>query len=372
MNDENKIKLLEEKIYLVHFTEFTRGSELLKSCSEINDPRLVYALLFRHNGLMNKEADSAHLLRQAIKKIDGPKLNTLWEIIDQKDPLEDLSKSISDPSSMIWEACYVIGEIGGSSALRELSQRLSPRHAQFYHLYVRMLSQLLLRYMRVIDPEEPMINQLDLKTNKISQASARTIPGEFARIMLRRREENEFFVPISKEIQEELIEKVKHIPDEHFNITKNQMLLLLSRVPLRNENANEEEFAIPSFNEKGERAGRILHDSDGRFSLLLDQKSDQINPLSLLGATIFEDLSDEERRVFSKWANLDQSSWTPEHYQIFSIAFLHYLNEIRLGNIIHTNPKISHHLDVLIKNPNLPPLSKPMSGEILSIFKKYY
>lgn len=187
MDNETRIRWLVEKISQVSFTEFWWGSQLLENCAREKDPRITHVLLFRHHCLSNKDADSAHMIRQTIKKIDGPELKTLWDIIDNIDPSEDLTQSIADPYSMTWAACYVLGEVGGIKALHGLSLRLTAEYSHLYYLTVRMLSQLLIRYLKAIDPEEPLMNQLDFDTNRVTQVPIRRIPEEYNRIMLRRR-----------------------------------------------------------------------------------------------------------------------------------------------------------------------------------------
>ena len=91
--DETAILKLVNEIDAVDFREFWWGSSLLDKCSQVKDPRIVNMLLVRHQHLGNKEADSAHLLRNTIKEIEGPDLRTLWLHIDnaanQREPSSD-------------------------------------------------------------------------------------------------------------------------------------------------------------------------------------------------------------------------------------------------------------------------------------------
>jgi len=51
--------------------------------------------------------------------------------------------------------------------------------------------------------------------------------------------------------------------------------------------------------------------------------------LSLLAYTFIDDLLQDDRRVFSRWAGLPQNSWTNTHRDYCALSFLHWLRDAR-------------------------------------------
>jgi hypothetical protein len=70
--NEVEIERLVAEIENVDFREFWWDSNLLRRASQVQDGRVVSALVLRHQCLSNKKAFSAHVIREAIKAIDGP------------------------------------------------------------------------------------------------------------------------------------------------------------------------------------------------------------------------------------------------------------------------------------------------------------
>ena len=111
--NEQDIKRLVDEIECADFREFWWESELLELASQVRDIRLVRALALRHHGLSNKEAFSAHVLRNAIKTIDAPTFPFSWAIIDAENDTNRLVRSLDDFSYAPWALAYILGEVGG-------------------------------------------------------------------------------------------------------------------------------------------------------------------------------------------------------------------------------------------------------------------
>ena len=73
---------LVHEINNVDAREFWWDSDLLHRAARVRDARVIRALALRHHGLSNKEAFSAHVVRNAIKTIDAPDFSLSWSIID--------------------------------------------------------------------------------------------------------------------------------------------------------------------------------------------------------------------------------------------------------------------------------------------------
>src|SRR6266853_1440723 len=93
---EHEITRLVDKIENVDFRQFWWDSPLLERASRIRDARVVRALAIRHHGLSNKEAFSAHVIRNAIKTIDVPDFSMCWNIIDAEKDARQLVQRLED------------------------------------------------------------------------------------------------------------------------------------------------------------------------------------------------------------------------------------------------------------------------------------
>ena len=77
-------------------------SELLARASRVRDVRAVRALALCHHSLSNKEAFSAHTVRNAIKIIDAPDFPLCWSIIDAEKDAGQIIQRLEDFSYTPW------------------------------------------------------------------------------------------------------------------------------------------------------------------------------------------------------------------------------------------------------------------------------
>ena len=223
---ENFIELLLEEIDQVDFREFWWGSELLRRCEPLRDERVIEALLIRHHCLENKEADSCHVIRNTIKVMDGSEFETLWRFIDNARNSENIIDSIEDPYSLVWAAAYVLGEIGGRQALSKVTGKLRTQKLGYQYLFVRIALHLMVRYFKAYSPEEPMIQEMDIKTGKIQQQYLRDVyPDQYQQFLLRKKQENEYFVPVNPAMLPYLHRHLNLLPDRIFPSANKQQFL---------------------------------------------------------------------------------------------------------------------------------------------------
>ena len=116
--NEQEIRRLVDEIENVSFQEFWWGSELLDRASRVRDVRVVRALALRHHGLSNKMAFSAHVIRNTIKIIDAPEFLLSWSVIDSVADANELVRRLEDFCYAPWAVAFILGEIGGTDALR--------------------------------------------------------------------------------------------------------------------------------------------------------------------------------------------------------------------------------------------------------------
>jgi hypothetical protein len=167
---------LIEQIYSVHATAFWYGSELLARCMEDGDPMLVEALTIRHQGLGNKAAGSARVIRQAIGAIAGDGLETLWTMIDEQDPDDPLTLEHPSNRARPWAAANIIGEIGGSAAVYGIRDRFRNASGSHADLLVRILAHLALRYVEIVGAEAPCVSHEQLSTGRTWEEEL--LPGQ--------------------------------------------------------------------------------------------------------------------------------------------------------------------------------------------------
>ena len=87
---------------------------------------------------------------------------------------------------------------------------------------------------------------------------------------------------------------------------------------------------------------------------------------SMFYVTSQDMLTQNDRKVFSNWADLTTSYWGDEHKQAFAIAGLHFLRDAEARKI-QLPPKVIK-VGELIPIDQLPPLKKPLSASVESIF----
>lgn len=228
-----EVSKLVLEIENVDALEFWWESKLLERCSQVKDPRVVQALLIRHHRLTNKNADSAHVIRNTIKIVEGPKFETLWEIIDTEGDKQHIVQDLDNPYSRPWAAAYLLGEIGGAPALSETTQRLSPSHQSIHFLTAKLAFHLTTRYMQIQSEGEPTVTQINTNTGEMTQVPARQCPDPevYERIVLRRQQANEYYVPVNSLIIRDLKTRLSEIPDDFIPMPKQELLEWIEHIP---------------------------------------------------------------------------------------------------------------------------------------------
>lgn len=231
---EIEICRLVEDIDTVDFREFWWGSGLLDRASKVSDPRVIASLLRRHQCLSNKEAFSAHVLRATIATLDGPEFRILWSTIDSENDSQRLLQEMENPLHLPWAAAYVIGEVGGATALRAASLRLSPQHQARHFLIVRVVSHLVVRYLMIQNEGVVTSTIIDLKTREVTRHDPVSAESEAYKMeRLRRKQANEYFTPVELRDINELKAGLDRIPDSLLNIKRQVFLGSINKVPTR-------------------------------------------------------------------------------------------------------------------------------------------
>ena len=218
---EIEIQKLVSEIEKVDFREFWWDSPLLARAESVHDPRIVRALATRHQGLSNKEAFSAHVVRQAAKKSDGPQLRAMWSFIDSEKDSIAIVQRMEDFSYIPWAAAFIIGEVGGAYAFTEATARLTPLHSARHHLIVRLLSHVMVRYLSIEKESEPKTTFIDFETGEQETLLSRYVARpEFDMARRRRLESNELFTPLTRQAIQDAKTRLQSIPDTLLNYPK--------------------------------------------------------------------------------------------------------------------------------------------------------
>jgi len=235
MND-TQINQLVEEINNVGGEQFWGESNLFERAAQVHDVRVVRALVLLHHSFSNKEAISAHVVRNTIKAIDGPDFSSLWSFIDAETDAATIVARMDDFTYLPWAAAFILGEIGGSHVFIATTSRLKPPNQTRYHLLVRLLSHVLIRYLQIAEPAEPTATVIDVETGERKTIPLRDVGGNAYQMHLTRQSEaDEYFTPISTEAVADANRQLQVIPDSFFNIQKPQFLHALECLQIRND-----------------------------------------------------------------------------------------------------------------------------------------
>jgi len=189
------------------------------------DSRVVRAATLLHHSLSNKKAFSAHYLRCAIRRNEGPQLRSLWSFIDAEMDSRAIVERMDDYDYLPWAATFIVGEIGGAPAFAATAERLTATHQARYHLLVRLFSQIVIRYLQIARPEEPTGTIIDVNTGERRLVPLRELGGHAYENELRKRAQaDEFFTPLTPSLVADAKRRLQLIPDAHFNIPKPDFL----------------------------------------------------------------------------------------------------------------------------------------------------
>ena len=228
---ETEVQQLVTEIQNVDFREFWWDSPLLTQATTVHDSRVVGALALRHHGFSNKDAFSAHVVRQAIKLSDGSELKTLWSCIDLEFDSSAIVKRMDDLSYPPWAAAFIIGEVGGATAFTEATHRLTPSHSARHYLIVRLLCHVMVRYLSIEKESEPQTTFIDLTTGDSETFLSRYISRPTFDMTRRKRSEaNELFTPLTRAAIQDVKTRLQSLPDSIFNYPKHDFLRALDHI----------------------------------------------------------------------------------------------------------------------------------------------
>jgi len=234
MND-TQINQLVEEINNAGGEQFCGESSLFDRAARVNDARIVRALALLHHSFRNKEAISAHVVRNTIKAIAGPNFHSLWSFIDAENDAVSIVERMDDFTYLPWAATFILGEIGGSDAFVATTARLKPPHQARYHLLVRLLSHILVRYFQIAEPAEPTATIIDVETGERKTILLRDLGGNAYQTRLTRQSEaDEYFTPLFANTVADAKRQLQVIPDSFFSIQKPQFLHALDCLQTRN------------------------------------------------------------------------------------------------------------------------------------------
>ena len=220
MNEIDITRLIEQ-IDKVDAREFWWDSRLLAAAAQVRDVRVVSSLARRHHCLSNKKAFSAHVVRDAIKRIDGPEFRLLWQIVDGESDTQRILDGLDDPFYLPWAAAFILGEVGGASGLRGAAVRLGAEHIVRHYMIIRITSHLVIRYLSIQSEHEPTMTTIDLKTGeKTSGVPTSAGSPHYQMEMRRRSESNELFTPVEAQDASRLEGSIGSLTRQHLQHRK--------------------------------------------------------------------------------------------------------------------------------------------------------
>ena len=225
----SSVETLVRELDDADFREFWWGSDLLERCSQHRDARIVEGLCIRHYGLQNKGADSCHLLRETIKRVDGPQFDALWSLF-QNTPHQAIER----------ESAFILCEIGGRPVLERIVGVM--KDGENRGIYLVMCEHLASRYADIDSQGAPTMTSIDVKTGV---ATTMEFSGEGAmadihdRQMLRRSQENELFTPIPSSVRNDLLTTLSSVAESSFSrsASKESVIALRARIPTLDSSA---------------------------------------------------------------------------------------------------------------------------------------
>lgn len=365
--DQAAILKLVSEIDTVDFREFWWGSSLLDKCNQVKDPRIVNMLLVRHQHLGNKEADSAHLLRNTIKEIEGPDFRTLWSHIDHAANQREARSDYGQQDFWQNAAGLVLGEIGGAPTLKKTNDRLIPSYSSQYDILGKLAVHLLTRYSQIRHQGEPRIVVQDVKTGKTSKVPSRKVDQEiYERQMLRRKQENRFFVPVDMDLLDGLSKNLSMLPPNSVPASMNAIRRMLLDVPTTK--ANETSYLM---NREGAVTGGVTRSPDGRHLFIAGENPD-VHTMIIASFIMFAStIPRSSQVVFSNWAGLSEKEWSQNHREAFAMTLYNYFLEIREQDN-DLPPEIMGLVNTLLEKGAVPSLAKELTPEVREVLRKMF
>ena len=200
-------------------SEFWYNSSLLNKAKKHENPRIVKALAIRHHYLGNKQAGSCHVLRQTIKSIEGPYLNSLWQMLESED--EDEQNA----------GLYILAEIGGITSfhifMNLLAEKVQKQEYSNLKLIISGIAHNVNRYHQISEESEPEMQIMDVETGEVKSVSQKEFADDiYERTLNDRKQANEYFSLPESQMVKILIVLLGEVPEAFFpsNIKKQQFL----------------------------------------------------------------------------------------------------------------------------------------------------
>ena len=125
-----------------------------------------------------------------------------------------------------------------------------------------------------------------------------------------------------------------------------------------------------AYSQNGEFSGGVEQLPDGRY---ISHASGERDLSSLIMQTCFvfsDKLSDGQKELFSRWAQLPTNCWSVDHKRYFVLALLHFYMELRTSNEIIPEPL--SNIVLTMPPRTLPPLGNLLTNDIRRIFFGLY
>jgi hypothetical protein len=128
----------------------------------------------------------------------------------------------------------------------------------------------------------------------------------------------------------------------------------------------QDECQTKSLNKDGKIAGSVIRHSDGRNTIIANDKFD-FTALILSTFIVFSDhITQDEKKSFSEWAGLSSDEWTTLHREKFAHAMMHHFYDLKESGAIVPDA-IKGVIQQLSQNA-LPPLDRSLTNEVRKIF----
>ena len=125
-------------------------------------------------------------------------------------------------------------------------------------------------------------------------------------------------------------------------------------------------------NKKGNVAGSVIKNEDGRNTIIVGENPDYISGLMSIFTIFSEDISSEQKEKFSNWADLPRNIWSTKHKEYFAHSMLFYFKELKQSDMINKiTPQIANVIK-LLPSDYKPTTNKPLSNDVIKIFDSLF
>jgi tetratricopeptide (TPR) repeat protein len=124
------------------------------------------------------------------------------------------------------------------------------------------------------------------------------------------------------------------------------------------------------FNQFGETSGNVSELPNGKYVISTNGNTDFVSLLMSSFVVFADDLSLEDRTIFSKWGGLPYPEWTRQHRELFALASMHYIQQANTTG--QRVPDVLKDASKYLSNQSLPPLRRTLTPEIAEVFRKLF